>query len=261
MHLFFIRHGQSANNHLWEQTGSNRGRSEDPELTETGQQQALRLADFVRRIDQAARAPAATSGSPNGDGAASQGSTGSSVVNELRRDYFGFTHLYTSLMVRSVLTGIPLAEAAGVPLQGWVDIHETGGIFLDDEVSGEPQGLPGRARSYFMQRFETLILPETVNEDGWWNRPFEDDLQRTERARRVLIELLQRHGGTNDRVALVSHGAFYNHLMRAIFGGEPNHTWWVMNNTGITRVDFSEAGRTMLIYHNRTDHLPEELIT
>jgi broad specificity phosphatase PhoE len=47
-----------------------------------------------------------------------------------------------------------------------------------------------------------------MGEEGWWNRPFEAELHRPERARRVLVELLQRHGGSNDRVAMVSHGAF-----------------------------------------------------
>lgn len=287
MHLFFIRHGQSANNDLWDRTGGNRGRVEDPELTPAGFQQARLLADYVQRIDHAARSDAARNeaarneaaqgavpgdgrvgdgiGSLNGhdrvvDEQASQRPAETSAVNPFRRDYFGFTHLYTSLMVRSVLTATPLAEAIGKPLRAWVDIHETGGIFLDDEATGQPQGLPGRTRAYLAERFAHLVLPEDLPEDGWWNRPFETDLQRPERARRVLMELLQRHGGSNDRVALVSHGAFYNHLMRAIFGGDVTNSWWVMHNTGITRVDFGDD-RPALVYHNRTEHLPETLIT
>ena len=117
---------------------------------------------------------------------------------------------------------------------------------MDDEGTGQPQGLPGRPRSYFTQNYQKLVLPETMDETGWWNKPFESDLQRPERARRVLAELLARHGGGSDRVAMVSHGAFYNHLMRAIFGGESAKGWWLMNNTGITRVDFDEEGRAML---------------
>lgn len=257
MHLFFIRHGQSANNDLWERTGANRGRSEDPALTKMGQQQAGLLADFVRRIDCAARQNGQeAAGEPSG-----KGPLGSVVVNGLRRDYFGFTHLYTSLMIRSVATGTPLSEVVGLPLTAWTDIHETGGIFLEDEETGEPHGLPGRSRSYFTENYQKLVLPDTLGEEGWWNRPMESDLQRTERAQRVLAELLARHGRSSDRVAMVSHGAFYNHLMRAIFGGNTHNSWWLMNNTGITRVDFGEEGRAMLIYHNRTEHLPEALIT
>ena len=243
MYLFFIRHGQSANNALYDRTGESRGRSEDPELTETGKQQALLLADFIARTDIAAR---------NGDHPADLA---------LRRDYFGFTHLYTSLMVRSIATGLPVAGTSGLPLNGWIDIHETGGIFLDDEVTGEPHGLPGRTRSYFQERFADLVLPDDVSETGWWNRPFERREQRDARAAKVLSELLERHGGTDDRVAMVSHGAFYNHLMRAIFGTKDQRIWFVMNNTGISRVNFHEDGQANLIYHNRTDHLPDEMLT
>lgn len=243
MYLFFIRHGQSANNALYDRTGESRGRSEDPELTETGKQQALLLAEFIARTDSAAS---------NGNQREDQ---------EFRRDYFGFTHLYTSLMVRSIATGLPVAEVSGLPLTGWLDIHETGGIFLDDEVTGEPQGLPGRTRSYFRNHYSDLVLPDEVSESGWWNRPFEHRDERDERAARVLAELIKRHGGTNDRVAMVSHGAFYNHLMRAIFGLTGEKIWFVMNNTGITRINFHDDGQANLIYHNRTDHLTDDLLT
>ena len=262
MHLFFIRHGQSANNQLWEQTGSSRGRSSDPELTEIGHEQARLLGAYIRHTDDAARGESRGQAAAAGDEPARPGPLGSEVINSFRRDYFGFTHLYTSLMIRSILTGTYVAQESELPLRGWVDIHETGGIYLDDEITGLPQGLPGQTREYLSRRFAHLVLPNGMRPDGWWNRGFETDLERPERGRRVLLELLARHGGTNDRVALISHGAFYNHLMRAIFGGDTGRTWWMMNNTGITRVDFSNDGeRTMLIYHNRTDHLPERLIT
>jgi 2,3-bisphosphoglycerate-dependent phosphoglycerate mutase len=241
MRLFFIRHGQSANNALNDATGSNRDRNEDPELTEVGHKQAQLLAAYIHRTDALAHS--------NGH------------LNENRRDYFGFTHLYTSLMVRSVATGTAISRANGIPLVGWTDIHEGGGIFLEDPESGEARGLPGKARSYFVENYNHLVLPEDVLEDGWWNRPFEDDLARAERGRKVVAELLKRHAGTNDRVAMVSHGDFYNRFMRAIFGGDTSKTWFLMNNTAVSRIDFREDGTALLMYHNRTDHLPEELIT
>ena len=56
-----------------------------------------------------------------------------------RRDYvnrggFGFTHLYSSLMVRALATASYLSVALNVPLVVWEDLHEVGGIFvIDDE--------------------------------------------------------------------------------------------------------------------------------
>ena len=88
MRLYFIRHGQSANNALWDASGSSIGRSEDPELTAIGHEQARLLANFIAAMDGQTK---------------KNGSSG-----EPKRDYFGFTHLYTSLMVRSVATFKPL---------------------------------------------------------------------------------------------------------------------------------------------------------
>ena len=141
MQLYFIRHAQSTNNLLWDQTNASTGRSMDPDLTDKGWRQARRLAKYLR--DNQVAYPTDIRDSHNAYG-------------------FGLTHLYTSLMVRSVLTATPLAEAIGKPLQAWVDIHETGGIFLDDEATGLPQGLPGRTRSYLTERFSHLVLPDDL---------------------------------------------------------------------------------------------------
>ncbi len=241
MRLFFIRHGQSANNALWDESGSSAGRSEDPELTEMGQEQARLLAQFFATKDHEA------------------GSSGD--MGELKRDIFRFTHLYTSLMVRSVATATYISKATGVQLVAWPEIHECGGIYLDGDEEGERIGLPGKPRSYFETHYCDMVLPDRVTEQGWWNRPFEPDEARPLRARQVLETLIQQHGGTDDHVAMVSHGAFYMELMRMMFKINEPKTWYLMYNTAISRFDIHESGEITLVYHNRTDHLPERLIT
>jgi 2,3-bisphosphoglycerate-dependent phosphoglycerate mutase len=242
MQLYFIRHGQSANNLLWEQTGSDDGRSDDPELTDIGRQQTESLTRFLCQSG-------IFSPSDNRD---PQNIAG-----------FGLTHLYTSLMVRAVSTAAIVAEALGLPLIAGVDLHEGGGIYLDDE-NGYPVGRPGKSRSYFMTRFPTLVLPDSLDDEGWWNRPYELHIQRNARAQRVWQDILTRHGNTNDRVAIFSHGGFYNHLLAALLNipyRTPNGShWFHINNVGITRFDFS-TGRVDIIYQNRVDFLPRELIT
>ncbi len=224
MQFYFIRHGQSANNSLWDQTGSNHGRSEDAELTPVGCRQAELLARFLRDAD------------------------------------FGLTHLYSSLMVRAVATGSIIAETLDLPLVAWEDAHETGGIYLENEQTGECIGQPGKNRAYFETHYPRLILPEGL-EDGWWNRPFETREQRPIRAQRFLQELLQRHGQSENRVAVVSHGGFYNYLVAAILRlPERDHVWFVLNNAAITRMDWCDQ-RVEMVYMNRTDFLPPELIT
>lgn len=243
MQLYFIRHGQSENNALWDEIGSNRGRSDDPELTENGHIQARMLAEFIAQKDRAARQDG-----KNGDP---------------KRDFFGFTHLYTSLMVRAVATGQYISKALALPLQGWPEIHECGGIFLGNDAEDRESlvGLPGKTRAYFSQHYQDLILAELVAEGGWWNRPFEPYEQRPLRAKQVYSTLLERHGDTEDRVAIVSHGGFYMELMRVFFGITQPKCWFLMNNTAVSRFDFRDGGEIALIYHNTTAHLPDHLIT
>lgn len=242
MQLYFIRHGQSENNLLYDQTGTWDSRNEDPELTPVGRQQAQCLAQrLARRVDD--------------------------FVPYHRRDHtnatgFGLTHLYTSLMIRAVATGAPAAQAMGLPLIAWPDVHETGGIYLDDPVTGQPIGLPGKTRADFESRYANLILPDWLDHQGWWNcRPVETEEDKSARVQRFLAELQARHGGTADRVGVVTHGAFYNRTLAALFNIPYREgQWFGLNNTAITRIDFDEH-ETVVVYMNRTDHLPRELVT
>jgi 2,3-bisphosphoglycerate-dependent phosphoglycerate mutase len=240
MQLYFIRHGQSENNALWMSTGSHIGRSEDPGLTEVGRQQSELLAQFLSQTDP------------------DTATNGTDIQNVAG---FGITHLYTSLMVRAVATGTILARALDLPLVAWEDVHEYGGIYLRDEQTEERVGLPGRNRAYFEQHYPDLVLPGSLGEEGWWNRPFEEPDQRLPRAKRVLRDLLKRHGGTDDRVVVVSHGGFYNYLLAAILNlpGREGY-WFVMNNAAISRIEFRDED-AWLLYLNRVDFLPRELIT
>jgi len=262
MQLYFIRHGQSTNNALWDSTSGEKVRVEDPELSEIGKKQAQHLAEYVKRKDNGYTKDGPDIKNLNG---------------------FHFSHLYTSLMVRSVATGTALSKAIDLPLVAWPDLHEGGGIYLNDKEKGELIGLPGKNRSYFETTYPGLELPESLNNEGWWNRPYETRPQRRERAQRVYVELLERHAGTDDRVAVISHGGFYNHLLATILElpdkeanpsqvsvemlndenvilNSQKEVWFSMNNTAITRIDFYPDGIS-LTYQNHTDHLPAELIT
>lgn len=239
MQLYFIRHGQSENNALWMSTGSHKGRNQDPGLTEAGRRQAEFLAQFSSQADPALRQP----------------------FDFQNVAGFGITHLYTSLMLRAVATGTIIARALDLPLVAWEDLHEWGGIYLKDEQTDERIGLPGRNRAYFEAHYPDLVLPDSLGEAGWWNRPFEEPELRLPRARRFLRDLMERHGYTDDRVAVVSHGGFYNYLLAVILDvPERGGHWFALNNAAISRIDFDDE-KIWLIYLNRVDFLPRELIT
>jgi len=230
MILYLIRHAQSANNELYERTGSSIGRVEDPELTPLGVRQAKVLSDYL-----------AEPGDSGGE--------------------FRFTHLYSSLMVRAVATATAVSQTCDLPVVAWPGVHEQLGIFLADEQSGELIGRPGKSRSYFREHYPDLQLPQSLNEHGWWNRPVETEPQWKQRAKDFLTELRRRHGTGENRVAVVTHGGFYHVVIMALTGGAgTDGLWFTMHNTGITRIDFHPT-HTSVVYHNRLDHLPPELVS
>ena len=246
MQLYFIRHAQSENNALWARTQSSQGRTPDPEVTDLGHRQAEILARFLAESGP---------GVKPGD------------YDPQNRHGFGLTHLYSSLMRRAIITGTYIAEALDLTLTAWEDIHERGGIFRDEAESGERRGLAGATRAELTDTFPHLVLPETLNEAGWWNRPFETADQVPARAQRFIEELLSRHGGTDDRVAIISHGGFYIDLLAVLLDfplqndhlGEPKQVVFTINNTAITRIDVEDY--VNLVYLNRVDFMPRELIT
>jgi 2,3-bisphosphoglycerate-dependent phosphoglycerate mutase len=247
MELYFIRHGQSENNANWGLDGFQD--VPDPELTNIGVAQAEHLARFL-----GSRQPR------------------DEVINwnSQNRHGYGLTHIYTSLMVRAVSTAKPTAEALGLPLVAWPEIHETGGIFARED-GDERAGLPGKTRSYFQKHFPGMVLPRWVDDNGWWNRPFEEAGERKPRAERVWSDLLGRHGDREgqreDRVAIVSHGGFFMYLFTTALGvnlrriQESLHEYWfLMNNCSITRLDVKD-NQVLVAYTNRNDYLPDHLIT
>jgi 2,3-bisphosphoglycerate-dependent phosphoglycerate mutase len=253
MEFYFIRHGQSQNNANWNKPDYQE--SPDPALTEIGHEQARLLAEFLRKHQ----------------------ALGTSLEwNIQNRHGFGLTHVYTSLMERAAFTAAPIAQALDIPLIAWKEIHEEGGIFSrGDKRSGPVDksnivGLPGRSRSFFMENFHTLTLPDDLDETGWWNRPFEAEEERQPRADQMLADLLARHrdreGQPQDRVALVSHGGFFMRLICAMLklpwrqAAHGLKSWFVLNNCSISRFDIHGEDLN-IAYLNRTDHLPDHLIT
>jgi len=245
MQCYFIRHGQSENNELWARTGAEAGRSDDAELTPLGRLQADRVAQFLNH-----RPPSTASTPPLAHDEDPKNLRG-----------YGITHVYCSPMVRAVATGTAIAQMLGLPLAAWVDLHEEGGIWLGDPETGERLGQPGRPRAYFARHYPDLILPDTIDDVGWWNRPFEERDLRPARAQRVLEQLIAEHADTDHHVVLVSHGGFFNHFMTAILrlpGMGPYR--FDLGNTAIARIDFADH-RIRVRYTNRTDHLDPEMVT
>ncbi|MDH3448134.1 MAG: histidine phosphatase family protein [Gammaproteobacteria bacterium] len=244
--LYLVRHAQSANNAIWDGSDHHPGRHPDPEITEIGHRQAHTLGQHLAHPHAEPRQHPFV------------------AADEVR---FGLTHVYCSLMTRSILTAEYIAEACGLALEAHPEIFEKHGIYEAD-AEGSLRGLPGPGREYFAQRFPKLRLPRNINGEGWWNRPFEEESAFVERMRKVVAETRQRLAGSDECIALVVHGDFLDQFVNELMGVDrhrhnyQNH-WvanWAFHNTSISRIDFVDGAHNV-VYLNRIDHLPNELVT
>lgn len=245
MELYIVRHGQSTNNTLGPDLVHTRVK--DSPLTELGHRQAAIVAQYLA------------------DGEHPElrlGSHAESYQREQRRG-FGITRLYCSAMDRALQTAQPISAALGLRPQVWVDIHEHGGIYLE-ESAGVFTHYPGMTRAEILARFADYDLPDDLTDRGWWSRATPDHETEVDihaRARRVA-DKLWTWAETDERIAIVSHGTFIDRLLKALFNQSPAESLRYFHyNTAITRVNFYPNGRLALHYLNRVDHLPNDLIS
>ena len=240
MELFIIRHGQSGNNAL----ANIRDRSVDPPLTDLGERQAEMLGEYVAR----------------GENQELSRETTGNTKYELRQG-LGITSLFTSPMYRSLQTVQPVSRASGLAPRIWVDIHEEGGMFLNHGGDEGLVGYPGRTRAEILAEFPDYVLPTSFDETGWWNKDHEEPASLLVRATKVS-EQLREMAKTEDRVAIITHGAFMNALFNAIFGQiSEGHMYYRHHNTAISRFYMDGDGRFEVLYLNSTVHLNPESIS
>ena len=243
--LYLIRHAESENNAVLARNGAPEERVPDPELTDIGHRQAELLGEHLAHPEAEPRQL------PGWDSD--------------RRGY-ELTHLYCSLMTRSILTAQYIAGACGLNVTAHEDIYEYGGLF-EHPGNGKTK-FEGPGRDYFESRFPALDLPDTLGTSGWYGRPRESETEFLARTRRAVQDILETHGASNDVVALVVHGDFIDQFINELLGfarREQNYAghWvsnWAMHNTSVTRIDLHAETRTV-VYTNRIDHLPSKLVT
>ena len=246
MRLYLIRHAESENNVAYGSGDEVGGHRPDPEITEAGHAQCEQLARFLAASgNEARRHPHLPPASKD----------------------FGLTHIYCSLMTRSLLTAQYLFRHTGITPEVHPEIFERKGIYSHDG-DGNEVGAPGPGRDYFRQRFGDYSLPADIPEDGWWNRPVEQDDEFVSRVSRSLDDIVNRHPNGDDAVALVVHSEYIDQAINELLGVQRHaHNYrdlwlgnWVLHNTSITRIDILGASRNV-VYLNRIDHLPTELVT
>jgi 2,3-bisphosphoglycerate-dependent phosphoglycerate mutase len=238
MELYIIRHAQSVNNALPDQTD----RLCDPPLTELGRRQTEILAQHLATETGLSPRPDESGG-------------------------YGITRLYCSPMWRALQTAGPVGRALGIAPEVWIDVHEHGGVYLDHGEDGGIVGYPGKARPEILAEFPDFVLPDAITEQGWWHQGREERASCFARAIRAARRL--RGWATGDeRIAIITHGGFIDALMKALFSQlpdcrrmQPIRVYYHHLNTAISRVDIRSTGYLDLRYFNRVDHIPRELVS
>lgn len=216
-----IRHGQSSNNLLYEQTGDSVGRHHDAPLTELGHLQAAKL--------------------------------GEAIANGVLP--WRITHLHASLMTRAVQTAAPIAAALDLPLLGHAEAYEICGPFTEDE-HGVRTPYRGATAAELRTLSPRLELPPGATEDGWFAGPYEgEDHLITQRASRVVASLRAQHED-EDVVALVTHGAFFQHLFRAFLGAEGMTGWVTKHNTAVSLFEDEPHADGAIVNARAIDWMP-----
>ena len=153
--LFFIRHGQSTNNALADPTQ----RVQDPELTELGQIQAERVAEYLAANRHLKGSLSKPEGPP-------------------------LDRLYCSAMVRAVHTRLrPLAKRS-VSVRKSTSICTKLAASISTIQTGASSPFPAK-RAASAARFPHCLPPETLDEAGWWRGGRESEEEALQRASKV----------------------------------------------------------------------------
>lgn len=241
MDLYLIRHAQSYNNALPDE----RERVCDPDLTDLGRRQAELLAIHLatgRDLHPQPTRPWNAPFSANGHG-------------------YGIQRLFTSAMRRALQTARPIGRALGLRPEVWLDIHEHGGIWLDHGPEIGILGHGGITRSELQAGFPDYLVPDEITEEGWWHGGQESLEAAAGRAARVAATL-RSWAPSDEKIAIITHGAFATLLLRAILG-EPvvQPVYYHLDNASISLIRFRANGEISVRYLNRLDHLPPDMIT
>lgn len=159
--------------------------------------------------------------------------------------------LVSSPMWRALQTAGPLGEALGLAPEVWVDVHE--------QVDAM-ETYAGSTREKIQRAFPNYVLPDAIDEEGWWKQASESQSACMERAIRVA-ERLEKRARSDERLAIVSHARFSDSLLKALLDQLPGHDRWYHHyNTAVSRIGLG-GERLHIRYLNRVDHLPKDLVS
>ncbi len=230
MNLFLIRHAESRNNIC----KNDQDRVSDPELTENGRLQSTYLAEFLQKGFHLSQ-------------------------KEFEENEKPFDQIFCSAMQRSLETVSPVGLSIGLKPEVWLDIHEVGGIYEFNADFTEKIGLPGLNRKQIHYNFPDYLLPESIDDEGWWNRSAETLQEVSLRVEKVL-NIIKDRAEENVRLGLVTHGVFISSFFSSLFNlNIADRIAFQSHNCSISRLTFERNKQVTIQYLNFYGYLPENL--
>jgi len=165
------------------------------------------------------------------------------------------TVVVSSPMRRALQTAHHIASALGIDavhVRG--DVHECCGP--------TPESL---TRATIRDEFPNVALDDSMPEGAWWPAHEETPNERVSRAHRVAGWIRNTFGGSDEVVAVVTHGVFGSYLIAEIFGTDAMRWSIGHNNCGVSLFDLDDRRHgnhaTRVWFTNDTTHLWPNLLT
>ncbi|WNF36762.1 histidine phosphatase family protein [Bacillaceae bacterium IKA-2] len=165
---------------------------------------------------------------------------------KLLGEYFAsesIDYLYASDLTRALDTANAIGDRLPLNTIKWDKIREIG-----------LGPLEGKTKNEIYLQYPQLNDSNSILTTGLAGTELVPEI--TERCKYVLDQLLSGH--KRHRVALVSHGGFISIFLMYLMVAEKwndFHRPFVINNTGISKIEFSENKKPVFRYINNTTHL------
>ncbi|TNJ59408.1 histidine phosphatase family protein [Paenibacillus hemerocallicola] len=191
---------------------------------------------------------------------------------------WGIDVMYSSCMQRTLETAGAIYESTNVSWHVWPSLIETdrrgwpsirerissgqsvGSSAVDRQRLDHPNHLPLEA---LRQRFGSFTIdpPSPWQEQWWLQLANETREQAYARADETLHHLLQRHRGSNARIAVVCHNAFGSVLLSRLTLTPPcDHVVFGHAHAAISAVDVFET-HNQIRFTNYVGHLSHDEVT
>ena len=161
-----------------------------------------------------------------------------------------------SPFLRTLETADAIRQSTGLAPEAWVALHEQGGCYAgytQDNITGRP----GLTRSEINSRFPDFQIPDEIDGDGWWKRkPHENVGQARARAAKLHRRTMETFAHNNECVAYVMHGDFKLLFLDSLQIAPLD----VADNAAVSKITI-EDDDAKREYFNKTDHLPDSVIT